>query len=70
VHIHFHIHHWVLWWFCVGLILAGMAAMNILERHLQKSQDLILLTFFALFWLLGGLVCYALDDALSRRPPR
>ena len=70
MHIHFHIHHWVIWWFYVGVVLAGMATMNILERHLKPPQDLVLLIFFGLFWLLGGLVCYALEDALSRRSPR
>jgi hypothetical protein len=67
---HFHVSHWLLWWFSVGLILAAIAAVNILEHQLQRSQDLFLLLFFAMFWLLSGMVCYGLDEAQWRRRRR
>jgi hypothetical protein len=60
----------MIWWFYLGLILAAIVSLNILERHLMRYQDMVLLVFGAIFWVLGGVVCYALDDALSRRPPR
>jgi hypothetical protein len=70
VHIHFHFHHWMVWWLYLGLILGAIVSLNILERHLMRDQDMVLVVLGAIFWILGGVVCYALDDALSRRPPR
>ena len=72
VHLHlhqFHVRHWVLWWFCVGVVLGLIAVVYILERHLQRAQDATLVIFFAVFWALSGVVCYAIDDAESRFPP-
>jgi hypothetical protein len=62
MHIHLRIHHWVLWWFGVGIVCGVVALVNIFSRDLTRVQDRIVLAIGVLFWLLGGLVCYAYDS--------
>ena len=61
MHIHVRIHHWVLWWFYVGIVLGAIAVVNILFRDLSREQERIILIVGAMHWLLGGLVCYACE---------
>ena len=62
MHIHVRIHHWVLWWFGVGIVCGVVALVNIFSRDLTHIQDRVVLVIGVLFWLLGGLVCYAYDS--------
>ena len=62
MHIHLRIHHWVLWWFGVGIVCGVVGLVNIFSRDLTRIQDRIVLAIGVLFWLLGGLVCYAYDS--------
>lgn len=62
MHIHLRIHRWVLWWFYVGVVCGVVALINILSRDLTRVQERIILVLGVLFWLLGGLVCYACDS--------
>ena len=62
MHIHLRIHHWVLWWFGVGIVCGVVALVNIFSRDLTRIQDRVVLVIGVLFWLLGGLVCYAYDS--------
>lgn len=39
-----------------------VALINILSRDLTRVQERIILVLGVLFWLLGGLVCYACDS--------
>ena len=66
-HIHLHIQHWVIWWLYVGLILAAVGLVNVLDRHLTRSQEDFAVVFCVLFWLLGGAVCYAVDGVSKER---
>lgn len=59
MHIHVRVHHWVLWWFYVGVILGGIALINILVRDdLSRTQERFILIIGALHWLVGGIICY------------
>ena len=62
MHIHLRIHHWVLWWFYVGVVCGVVAMVNIFTRDLSRSQDHIILLFGIIFWALGGVVCWATDS--------
>ena len=62
MHIHVRIHHWVLWWFGVGIVCGVVALVNIFSRDLTHIQDRVVLVIGVLFWLLGGLVCYGCDS--------
>jgi hypothetical protein len=59
--IHVRVHRWVLWWFYIGVFCGVVAVINILGRHLSRTQEDVILLIGALHWLLGGLVCYAFD---------
>jgi len=61
MHIHLWIHRWVLWWFYVGVACGVVALVNILTRDLTRIQERIILVIGVLFWLMGGLVCYACE---------
>ena len=60
-HVHLRIHHWVLWWFCVGLVCGVVAMVNIFTRDLTRAQDHIVLLVGIIFWVLGGVVCWAAE---------
>jgi hypothetical protein len=68
MHIHVRIHHWVLWWFYVGIVLGAIALVNIFFRDLSREQERIILIVGAMHWLLGGLVCYSCEGIQIERP--
>jgi hypothetical protein len=68
MHIHIRIHHWVFWWFYVGVVGGVVAVVNILTRDLTRSQEKGFLVIGVLFWVLGGLVCYAYDGIQIDKP--
>ncbi len=53
------VRRWVVWWFCLGVICGGAALVNIFFRELTRVQDRVILFVGVVFWLLGGLVCWA-----------
>jgi len=69
MHFHVRIHHWVVWWFYVGVICGAVALANILGRTLSRSQEDFVLLMGALFWLLGGLLCYGYGGIELQAPP-
>jgi hypothetical protein len=70
MHIHLRVHHWVLWWFYVGIACGAVAFVNILARDLTRTQARIILAMGVLFWLLGGIVCYACEGIRIEEPPK
>lgn len=70
MHFHVRIHHWVVWWFYVGVICGAVALFNIFGRNLTRSQEDFVLLMGALFWLLGGLVCYGYGGIELQTPPQ
>jgi hypothetical protein len=70
MHIHFRIHHWVLWWFYVGVVCGVVALVNILSRDLSRTQERVILVIGMMFWLLGGLVAHAYDGVKIEKPRR
>lgn len=69
-HVHVRIHHWVLWWFYVGVACGVVALANIFLRDLTRTQERVILAIGILHWLLGGLVCYALEGIQIKEAPR
>lgn len=69
MHVHLRIHHWVLWWFNVGVVLGVIAVVNILMRDLTRSQERGILILGLLFWVLGGFVCHAFEAVRIVLPP-
>jgi hypothetical protein len=61
MHIHIRVHRWVLWWFYVGVVCGAVAVINILSRNLSRGQEEFILVIGVLFWVLGGLLCYACE---------
>jgi hypothetical protein len=61
MHIHVRVHHWVIWWFGVGLVCGTVALVNILSRNLTRSQEDVVLAMGVIHWVLGGIVCYSFD---------
>src|SRR5437870_4970535 len=70
MHVHVRIHHWVLWWFYVGIACGVVALANILIRDLTRTQEKVILAVGILHWLLGGLVCYAWEGIQVQQPPQ
>jgi len=68
MHFHLRIHHWVLWWFYVGIVCGTISVVNILARDLTRTEERVILVIGVLFWLLGGLVCYAYDSIQIEKP--
>jgi hypothetical protein len=68
MHFHVRIHHWVLWWFVVGVVLGGVALINILFRDLSRTQERIILIIGALNWLTGGVICYGFEGVQIEKP--
>lgn len=63
-----HVHHWVLWWFYVGIVCGIVVMINILFRHLTPIQEKLALILGAVHWGLGGVVCYYWDG-IQFHPP-
>jgi|SRR6516165_4752880 hypothetical protein len=68
--IHLHVHHWVVWWFYVGVACGAVAIVNILSRSLTRTQDDVVLTLGVLFWGMGGLLCWAFEAIRFENPER
>jgi hypothetical protein len=70
MHLYVRIHHWVFWWFYMGVLGGVVALVNILTRDLTRIQERVILVIGVLFWLLGGLVCHAYDGVQIEKPRR
>ena len=68
-HIHLRIHRWVVWWFYIGLIGGVVALVNILGRHLTRSEEETLVILGVVHWFLGGFICWALEGIQVQAPP-
>jgi hypothetical protein len=72
MHINVRVHHWVLWWSCVGIVCGAVALVNILVRSLTPTQVNAILAVGVFFWLLVGVACYAYEgikvDAVTTPP--
>lgn len=64
------IHRWVLWWFYVGIVCGAVALVNILFRNVTQAQERLILAVGIIFWLLGGLVCWASGGIRIEKPPQ
>lgn len=62
-----HVRRWVRWWICVGVVCGAVALANIFFRHLTHTQELVILFLGVLFWVLGGLVCWAWEGVQIER---
>jgi hypothetical protein len=68
MHLHLRVHHWVVWWFCIGLVCGIVALVNILSRNLTRSQEDVVLALGVINWVLGGIVCYSFDGIRIENP--
>ena len=68
MHIHLRVRHWVVWWFCIGLICGAVALVNILSRNLTRSQEDVVLVMGVIHWVLGGIVCYSFQGVRIENP--
>jgi len=58
MHMRVRVHHWVIWWVCLGVVCGVVALVNIFMRDLPRSQERVVLLIGALNWLVGGVFCY------------
>jgi hypothetical protein len=49
MYFHFRVHHWVLWWFYVGIACGVVALVNILFRELTRTQETVILAIGVFF---------------------
>jgi hypothetical protein len=68
MYLHFKIHRWVVWWFYIGVICGVVALVNVLNRHLTRTQEEIILLIGVMHWVLGGLACYFYDSVRMEKP--
>jgi len=72
MHIHVRIHHWVLWWSCVGIVCGTVALVNILGRSLTPVHIKAVLAVGVFFCLLVGVAGYAWEgvkvESVPKRP--
>jgi hypothetical protein len=68
MHVHVKIHHWVMWWFYLGVICGVVALINIFFRDLTPTQVKLVLVFGVLHWVLGGVVIYCCDGVKIETP--
>jgi hypothetical protein len=54
-------HRWVVWWFGLGVFGGILALGNIFLLDLTRQDERVILLFGLAHWLLGGLVCWALE---------
>lgn len=59
--VHLRVRHWVIVWFWLAVVFGVVALVNILVRDLPRVEDKVVLAVSALFWLIGGVFCYAVD---------
>lgn len=69
MHIHLRIHHWVLWWFYIGVVVGIVALVNIFFRNLTRTQDHVILMVGLINWVLGGIVCWAFEGVTIHQLP-
>ncbi|MGO9240513.1 MAG: hypothetical protein ACLPXM_09800 [Terriglobales bacterium] len=62
------VQRWVIWWLYTGVALGVIAIGNILGRDLSREQIKIILFLGVVFWLLGGMVSYALHAVQFEHP--
>ena len=55
------LHLRVVWWFCLGVFGGVLALGNIFLLNLTRLDERVILLFGLAHWLLGGLVCWALE---------
>jgi hypothetical protein len=70
MYLHLRIHHWVVWWFVIGVVCGVVALVNILSRNLTRPQEDAVLVFGIINWVLGGLLCYSLEAVRVETPPK
>ena len=70
MYLHVRIHHWVIWWFVIGVVCGAVALVNILSRNLTRSQEDAVLIFGLINWVLGGLVCYSTEAIRVEMPSK
>jgi hypothetical protein len=68
-HVHVRIHRWVVWWFSIGVVGGIVALVNILGRHLTRSEEQTFIIVGLVHWFLGGFVCWALQGIQVQPPP-
>jgi hypothetical protein len=54
-------HHWMLWWFDAGLVIAAVALANLPFLNLTHPQEKAIFILCVLHWLLAGLACWAFE---------
>lgn len=67
--VHIRVHHWVIWWFWLGVVFGAVALVNVLVRDLPRTEDKVVLLVSALFWLIGGVFCFALEGVKMEPRP-
>lgn len=65
---HFKIQRWVVWWFSIGIVCGIVAVVNILNRHLTRTQEEVLLLLGVMHWVLGGIACYLYESVGIEKP--
>jgi hypothetical protein len=70
MHVHVKIHHWVMWWFYLGVVCGVIALINIFFRDLSPTDVKLVLVFGVLHWVLGGVVIYCCDGVKIEMPAR
>ena len=70
MHVHLHVHRWVIWWLWFGVLCGLVASVNLLTHTLTREQEDVIVFLGVLYWALGGVVCWALDGARYQKPDR
>ncbi|HLH06567.1 MAG TPA: hypothetical protein VKW78_04970 [Terriglobales bacterium] len=63
-----HVRRWVRWWFYAGVVCGAVALANIFFRNLTRTQEEVILFLGVMFWILGGLVCWAWEGIKLEKP--
>ncbi len=67
--VHIRVRRWVVWWFYASVAFGATAIANILGRDLTRRQERILLYLGVIYWVLGGLACFACESIrIEQRP--
>ncbi len=59
--VHIRLSRWVVRWFWSSVGLGAIAIANMIGRDLTRRQDRNILMLGIVNWVLGGLICFALD---------
>jgi len=65
MHSYAHHHHWLVEWLYLGLICAVVVLVNILARTVTEDTTIMVLSFGAIAWLVGGIVFYGVEHLHS-----